>query len=79
MESVLQRQCGGGLELEQRSCSCQEAEVSSCTVSPLQFSSSHPARVATYVGILAVGLVAITILIAMYFMASRKRPYTDLR
>jgi len=70
--------CPIGLELDFDLCICKDM-MSSCSISPLHFEGAHPAKIATYVGISAIGIVAVTILVSMYFMVSRKRPYSDLR
>ena len=41
--------------------------------------TSTTARVATYIGLLAIAMVTLTILITLYLMATKKRPYRDLR
>ena len=72
--------CPPGRSLELESCQCGE-EVAQCSVSPLYSltTTSHTARVATYIGLLAIAMVTLTILITLYLMATKKRPYRDLR
>ena len=41
--------------------------------------TSHTARIATYIGLLAIAMVTLTILVTLYLMATKKRPYRDLR
>ena len=80
--SVFQTQCPIGSELDPGNCECRDG-VPQCAVSPLysitSVNASHPAKVATYVGLLAIGVVTITILVTLYLMATKKRPYRDLR
>ena len=80
---VLQMTCPHATELDPDTCTCGEG-VSQCAVSPLYsvtgtVTGSHPAKVATYVGLVAIALVTLTILVTLYLMATKKRPYTDLR
>jgi len=75
---VCKTKCLVGLELDLHLCICMDM-MSSCSISPLHFEGAHPAKIATYVGISAIGIVAVTILVSTYFMVSRKRPYSDLR
>ena len=55
--------------------------MAQCSVSPLYSvtNTSTTARVATYIGLLAIAMVTLTILITLYLMATKKRPYRDLR
>lgn len=79
---VCKTQCPIGSELDPSNCECRDG-VPQCAVSPLysitSVNASHPAKVATYVGLLAIGVVTITILVTLYLMATKKRPYRDLR
>ena len=75
---VCKTKCPIGIELDLDLCICKDM-MSSCSISPLHFEGAHPAKIATYVGISAIGIVAVTILVSMYFMVSRKRPFSDLR
>ena len=72
--------CPPGRTLDPESCGCGE-EVAQCSVSPLYSltTTSHTARIATYIGLLAIAMVTLTILITLYLMATKKRPYRDLR
>ena len=73
--------CPPGRSLDLETCQCGE-EVAQCSVSPLYSlttTSSHTARIATYIGLLAIAMVTLTILITLYLMATKKRPYRDLR
>jgi len=72
------RDCGHGWELDKRSCTCRKV-VSTCSISPVNIEAAHPSRLTTYIGIGALSLVAVTILITLYYMLSRKRTYNDLR
>ena len=76
----MQLKCPPGTELDPSACQCVDG-VSQCAVSPLYSvsSGSHPAKIATYVGLVAIALVTLTILVTLYLMATRKRPYSDLR
>ena len=73
--------CPPGQEVEPDTCQCREGqEVSQCSVSPLySVTTSHTARLATYIGLLAIAMVTVTILATLYLMATKKRPYRDLR
>ena len=67
--------------MDPETCQCGEEEVAQCSVSPLYSltNTSTTARVATYIGLLAIAMVTLTILITLYLMATKKRPYRDLR
>ena len=73
--------CPPGRSPDPETCQCGEEEVAQCSVSPLYSvtNTSTTARVATYIGLLAIAMVTLTILITLYLMASKKRPYRDLR
>ena len=75
-----QPSCPPGRTRDLETCLCGEA-VAQCSVSPLYSltTTSHTARVATYIGLLAIAMVTLTILITLYLMATKKRPYRDLR
>ena len=80
---VFQMTCPHATELDPDTCTCGEG-VSQCAVSPLYsvtgtVTGSHPAKVATYMGLVAIALVTLTILVTLYLMATKKRPYRDLR
>lgn len=80
---VCKMTCPHATELDPDTCTCGEG-VSQCAVSPLYsvtgtVTGSHPAKVATYVGLVAIALVTLTILVTLYLMATKKRPYRDLR
>ena len=74
--------CPPGQNMDQETCQCQqEKKVSQCSVSPLYSvtTTSQTARIATYVGLLAIAMVTVTILATLYLMATKKRPYRDFR
>ena len=81
---VCRDQCPRGQTMVPDQCRCvSDPGVSQCAVSPLYSvtatSLTHPAKLATYVGLVAIALVTLTILITLYMMATKKRPYRDLR
>ena len=79
---LAQVQCPPGSELEVGECECRGDTVSQCSVSPLYSVTSvstHPAKLATYLGLLAIAVVTVTILVTLYLMATKKRPYRDIR
>jgi len=50
----------------------------SCSVGAATLASSHPAKVATYIGLGALTMVGLTIAVTLYYIVVKKSPYTDL-
>ena len=81
---VCRDQCGPGQQLVPEQCQCvSDPGVSQCAVSPLYSvtasTATHPAKLATYVGLVSIAVVTLTILVTLYMMATKKRPYRDIR
>jgi len=70
--------CLPGQELDSQTCSCHTVVQPSCSVGAATLASSHPAKVATYIGLGALTLVGLTIAVTLYYIVVKKSPYTDL-
>jgi len=70
--------CLPGQELDSQSCSCHTVVQPSCSVGAATLASSHPAKVATYIGLGALTMVGLTIAVTLYYIVVKKSPYTDL-
>jgi len=71
--------CLPGQDLDPAACSCLPAPLSSCSVTPVSLSASHPAKIATYIGLVALTVLGLTIALTLYYLVIR-RPvqYRDL-
>jgi len=71
--------CVSGQEMEPSSCTCLPMSVATCSISPVSLSTSHPAKIATYIGLIALTVLGLTIAVTLYYIVIR-RPvqYRDL-
>ena len=69
---VCRATCSPGQELEPGTCTCLPRAVSSqCALAPVSLATSHPAKIATYVGLVALTVLGLTIAVTLYYIVIR--------
>ena len=70
-ECVCRNTCLPGQEMELNSCTCLPVPVTTCSISPVSLSTSHPAKIATYIGLIALTVLGLTIAVTLYYIVIR--------
>ena len=47
--------------------------MATCSIAPVSLSTSHPAKIATYIGLVALTVLGLTIAVTLYYIIIRKR------
>ena len=63
--------CAAGQEMEPSTCTCLPMSVATCSISPVSLSTSHPAKIATYIGLIALTVLGLTIAVTLYYIVIR--------
>ena len=58
--------------MELSSCSCLPVSIATCSIAPVSLSTSHPAKIATYIGLVALTVLGLTIAVTLYYIIIRK-------
>ena len=53
--------------------------MATCSIAPVSLSTSHPAKIATYVGLVALTVLGLTIAVTLYYIIIRKQESARLR
>ena len=70
-ECTCRATCLPGQEMEPNTCTCLPVPVSTCSIAPVSLSTSHPAKIATYIGLIALTVLGLTIAITLYYIVVR--------
>ena len=74
---VCRRVCPPGQELKSSSCSCAPVTIATCSISPVSLATSHPAKIATYIGLVALTVLGLTIAVTLYFILIRQETFSS--
>ena len=62
---------GAGQEMELGTCTCLPVSIATCSIAPVSLSTSHPAKIATYIGLIALTVLGLTIAVTLYYIVIR--------
>ena len=65
--------CLPGQEMEPGTCTCLPVSIATCSIAPVSLSTSHPAKIATYIGLIALTVLGLTIAVTLYYIVIRSR------
>ena len=68
---VCRATCLPGQEMEPGTCTCLPVSVATCSIAPVSLSTSHPAKIATYIGLIALTVLGLTIAVTLYYIVIR--------
>ena len=68
---VCRATCLAGQEMEPGTCRCLPVSVATCSIAPVSLSTSHPAKIATYIGLIALTVLGLTIAVTLYYIVIR--------
>lgn len=63
--------CLPGQEMEPGTCTCLPVSIATCSIAPVSLSTSHPAKIATYIGLIALTVLGLTIAVTLYYIVIR--------
>ena len=68
---VCRATCLSGQEMEPGTCTCLPVSIATCSLAPVSLSTSHPAKIATYIGLIALTVLGLTIAVTLYYIVIR--------
>ena len=57
--------------MEPGTCTCLPVSIATCSIAPVSLSTSHPAKIATYIGLIALTVLGLTIAVTLYYIVIR--------